>query len=139
MKLSDQAFPEGGMSWKVDFSKRTSDVGKEVLAAIKDKQEFSSLENTKDISLMWSRFYWNAAGFGGSLQELVLPEEWSVEEANLTRDYLENVEFVAALFVSAQASGYWFSFEDDPVGMAINSVTLFGNRVLEHSVFWSID
>ncbi len=127
------------MNWRVDFSKRKSDVDKKVLSNLKDWRQFSSLENTKDISLMWSRFYWAAAGLGGSLQSLVLPEEWSAKETKLTQDNLKNVEFVAALFVSAQASGYWFSFEEDDNGISIDCVTLFGKRVLEHSVYWSID
>ncbi|MGB0968816.1 MAG: hypothetical protein ACPGUX_11565, partial [Halocynthiibacter sp.] len=132
-------FPEGGMKWRVDFSKRKSDLDKRVLPDFKGIQQFSSRENLHDISLMWSRFYWNAAGLGGSLQNLVLPEEWSEEESKLTLGYVKTVEFVAALFASAQASSYWVLCEDNPGELAIYSATIFGNRVLEHSIYWSID
>ena len=139
VKLSDLAFPEGGMNWRVNFSKRKSDLDNKILSVLKDKHQFSSLENTKKINMMWSKFYWNAAGLGWSLQNLSLTEEWSAEEAKLTLDHLRTVDFVAALFVSAQANGYWISCEEDPVGMKISSVTLFGKRVLEHDIYWSVD
>lgn len=138
--LSGHAFAQGGMNWRVDFSKRTSDVDKGGVSALKDSQQFSSPENINDINLMWSRFYWNAAGLGGSLQNLASPEEWPAEETKLTLDHLKTVEFVAALFSSAQASGYWVSFEENRgSSMKINTSTIFGKRVLEHSLFWSVD
>ncbi|MEO0498879.1 MAG: hypothetical protein AAF141_16255, partial [Pseudomonadota bacterium] len=67
VELSSQAHPEGGMVWRVDFAKRKSDLDKRVLSTLKYRQQFSSPENTRDIGLMWSRFYWKAAGLGGSL------------------------------------------------------------------------
>ena len=139
MGRSDFAFPEGGVTWRVDSSKRKSDLDKKILRSLKDKKLFCSPENISDINLMWSRFYWNAAGFCGSLQNLTRSEEWSKEEDKLTFSYLKTVEFVSTLFVSAHASGYLVSFEENPVGMEIYCVTLFGNRVLEHRVYWSID
>lgn len=139
VRLSNVAFPEGGVDWRVDFSKRKSDLDNQMLVSLVDKQRFSGFENTRVFKRMWSKFYWNAAGLGGSLQDLTLPDEWSAAENKLTLNYLHEVEPVAALFVAAQASGYWVSCEEDPVGMRVKSVTLFGSRVLEHDVHWSID
>ena len=138
-KLSCRPFPEGGMNWKVDFSKRKSHLNKNIRSALKDKKQFSSVESINDINLMWSRFYWNAGGLGGALQMLTTPQEWSAEQTRLTLEHLKTVEFVTDLFASAQASGYWVSCEEEPDWMMINSIALFGNRALEHRVFWSID
>jgi len=138
-ELSDRAYPEGGVQWRVDFSKRKSDMDKVVLSDRKHRWQCNSPESSKDFNKMWSRFYWNAAGLGGSLQDITLPEEWSAEEIKLTSDYLKAVECMASLFASAQASHYWISFDEDPCWMMINSNTVFENGVLEHSVYWSVD
>lgn len=136
---SNLAYPEGGMNWQVNFSKRKSDLDRMTFAAIEGPSQFGTERRINEINKMWSRFYWQAAGFLGSLQNLTNARDWDNEERRLTFNHIKDVEFVVPLFISARASGYFFSSEEDPVGMRIKCISLFGKRVLEHDAFWSID